>query len=252
MSTVAFARPEVRFSERVEDLLQKVDYRLANTPKERDRIYRLRYEAYLREGAIPPDFSKRLSDRFDDADNAWIFGVFIDGDLASSIRLNVATPSYPDLPAMAVFSDMLAGEADAGKVVIDPTRFVADHQFSRQYPDLRYATTRIAWMAMEHFGGDLLLASARAEHQAFYRRVFGHEVVCEPRSYYTLLKPLSLMVCDYARQKDAVNRRFPFFRSTYFERRMLFEGLQGMAPATADELPAQQTLRAGNVTNLVG
>ena len=34
------------------DLLEHVDYRLAQTPEEKEEIYRLRYRAYLREGAI--------------------------------------------------------------------------------------------------------------------------------------------------------------------------------------------------------
>ena len=38
--------------ERSSDLLEHVDYRLAETPEEKDEIYRLRYRAYLREGAI--------------------------------------------------------------------------------------------------------------------------------------------------------------------------------------------------------
>ena len=34
------------------DPLDQVDYRLAQTPEEKEGIYNLRYRAYLREGAI--------------------------------------------------------------------------------------------------------------------------------------------------------------------------------------------------------
>ena len=34
------------------DLLEQVDYRLAQTPEEKEEIYNLRYRAYLREGAV--------------------------------------------------------------------------------------------------------------------------------------------------------------------------------------------------------
>ena len=49
--------------------LEHVDYRLAETPAEKDEIYRLRYRAYLREGAILPSESGRVTDRYDDLPN---------------------------------------------------------------------------------------------------------------------------------------------------------------------------------------
>ena len=52
--------------ERSADPLDIVDYRLAKTPEEKDEIYRLRYRAYLREGAILPSRSERVTDRYDD------------------------------------------------------------------------------------------------------------------------------------------------------------------------------------------
>ena len=44
--------------ERSTDPLEHVDYRLAELPEEKDEIYRLRYRAYLREGAILPSESR--------------------------------------------------------------------------------------------------------------------------------------------------------------------------------------------------
>jgi hypothetical protein len=224
MSTVALAREETSFSERVVNLLEKSDYRPAVTDEEKEQIYRLRYDAYLREGAITANFGRRLSDRFDDLDNTCIFGVYVDGELASSMRLTVLSPDYPDLPALGVFPDILNSEVEAGRTIIDPTRFVVDYNLSRYYPELPYVTTRIGWMAGEFFGADLILATVRREHQAFYKRVFGHRVVADARDYPTLVKPLSLMTLDYVGQKGRVHRRYPFFRSSYFERRMLFAG----------------------------
>ena len=95
--------------------------------------------------------SERFTDPLDDTSNAWIFGVYIDGELASSIRLHVASRQSPDLPALNVFSDLLSPEIAAGKTIIDPTRFVADRAASRRYPELCYVTTRLAWLASEFF-----------------------------------------------------------------------------------------------------
>ena len=105
--------------DRVERLLQRVDYRLAETAEDRAAIFRLRYDAYLREGAIAPNFSGKFSDPVDDRDNVWIFGVYIDGRLASSIRLSITIPGSTDVPALDVFSDVLLDDIRAGKRVVD-------------------------------------------------------------------------------------------------------------------------------------
>jgi hypothetical protein len=216
------AAPQISLSDRVLRLLERVDYRRAETAGERDAIFKLRYAAYLREGAIPPNPSERFSDDLDDTANALIFGVHVDGELASSIRLHVATRAHPQLPALNVFSDVLSPVIAAGRTVIDPTRFVADRAASRRYPELCYVTTRLAMLASEYFAANLLLATVRAEHQAFYRRVFGHRLICEPRHYPSLTKPISLMALDYPTARERVLQRNPFFRSSLFERRMLF------------------------------
>jgi hypothetical protein len=221
-SVPAAAVEKSSLSDRVMGLLERVDYRRADTPEERQAIFRLRYQAYLREGAIPPNPSERFADALDDSDNVWIFGCYIEGELASSIRLHVATRGSPGLPALNVFSDLLSPEIGAGKTIIDPTRFVANRAASRRYPELCYVTTRLAWLASEYFSANLLLATVRAEHQAFYARVFGHRLICEPRHYPSLTKPISLMALDYPLARERVVQRQPFFRSTVFERRMLF------------------------------
>jgi hypothetical protein len=242
MSLVAYPREAPKFADRVLDLSDKVDYRQAVTDDERDAVYRLRYDAYIREGTITPNFGRRLSDKYDDLDNAWIFGVFVEGYLASSIRLNISNPGTPDLPAMGVFSDILGPIVESGKTVIDPTRFVVDQNAAKQYPELPYLTVRIGWMAGEFFLADMILATVRTEHQAFYKRTFGHELICEARDYPSLNKPISMMGLDYFAMKERVHRRYPFFRSTAFERRMLFgnNGAEAVWERQGESVPATE------------
>jgi hypothetical protein len=232
-SVPALARPGRSLSDRVMALLERVDYRRADTSEDREAIFRLRYAAYRREDAIPHSQAERFSDALDDTDNAWTFGVYIEGELVSSIRLHVANRQQPVLPALNVFSDLLSPEIAAGKTIVDPTRFVADRAASRRYPELCYVTTRLAVLASEYFNTQLLLATVRAEHQAFYRRVFGHRLVCEPRHYPSLTKPISLMALDYPLARERLVRGQPFFRSTVFERRMLFGHAAALARRSA-------------------
>jgi hypothetical protein len=253
MSAVLSVDPEPSFSDKLSELLENTDFRRADTDAEREAIFRLRYEAYLSEGNILPNFEKRLTDHHDDLGNAWIFGVYLHGKLVSSIRLHVATKDFPDMPSLEVFPDYLLPELEAGNTIIDPTRLAVDRIAMHEHPHLVYVTLRLGWVAAEYFQANAVLAAVRTEHQAFYRRVFGHRPVRPARSYPMLNKPISLMVLDYFKQRDRVNRRQPFFRSSFFERRMLFERLQergvpAIAPAVAQRLGATPPPSALSVT----
>lgn len=205
------------------DLLNQVDYRLAETPEEKDEIYRLRYRAYLREGAILPSESQRLSDNYDDAPNAWTFGVYLCGQLCSSIRVSVLTSEWRMSPSVELFGELLHPELDKGRVFIDPTRFVADPEKARRFPELPYVTVRLGYVAGVHFNADVGLAIVRPEHQAFYRRLFLQETWGEPRLYPGLVKPVGLMAAHYPTMREKVFARYPYLHSSAFERRMLFE-----------------------------
>ena len=204
------------------ELLDQVDYRLAETEADRDAIYRLRYRAYLNEGAIEPNRDRKVTDRFDDLPNTWIFGVYFEGVLASSLRISIASPEWPDTPSMNVFPDTLGSELAKGRIMVDPTRFVADPERASRFVELPYITLRLAYVACEYFHADLGLASVRAEHAAFYRRVFLH-TISPPRAYPGLTKPICLMAIDFPRMREKIFARYPFLQSTHFERRMLFE-----------------------------
>jgi hypothetical protein len=78
-------------------------------------------------------------------------------------------------------------------------------------------------MAGVHFNADHGLAIVRPEHQAFYRKVFLQETWCAPRLYPGLVKPVGLMAAHLPTVRERVLARYPFLRSSAFERRMLFQ-----------------------------
>jgi hypothetical protein len=180
------------------------------------------YNAYLHGGVPAQSEAQRVSDHFDDAPNAWILGVYVDGELCSSIRLNVLTSECRISGSTELFGDVLHPRLDQGEVFIDPLRFAADPEKARRFPELPYLTVRLAYMACEHFNADTGLALVRAEHQAFYRRVFMHEVIAEARSFPGFLPKVALMASDFRARHEQVLARFPIMRSSAFERRKLF------------------------------
>jgi hypothetical protein len=204
-------------------LFDRVDYRPIETPDEKDQLYLMRYKAYRQGGLIPPSESERYSDRYDDARGALTFGVYVDGELCSSIRLHVLTSERRMSYTTELFGDILHPRLDKGEVFIDPARFVADPEKAQRFLELPYLTVRLVFLACEYFNADTGLALVRADHQAFYRRVFLNETIAEPRPFPNALAKVALMASDFRTVREQVMTRFPIMRSSAFERRMLFQ-----------------------------
>ncbi len=212
------------FSERVAELLSKIEYRRIETDQDRERVFRLRYEAYRREEAIPANPARSFSDEYDDLDNVWIFGLFLDGRLISSIRMHRAYGAGPKFPSLSSFEDVLAPELADKKVLVDPTRFVTDSLATRTLPGLPHLTLRLCWLCSVHYDADHFLVAIRPEHQAFYRRTFKHQLICPARSYPMLASQICLMTVKPSDVAEQVYRRYPFYQSTEAERSYLFDG----------------------------
>lgn len=219
MSTVNVASI---FSKNVSDLIARIDYRRAETASEKEAIYRLRYDCYLREGAIRANSSGLFQDSYDEAPNVWIFGLFLDGTLVSSIRVHAATADHPVSPALEIFDDVLGPRIAQGETIVDPTRFVVNQEVSRQHPGLAYATVRMGMLTAEYSNADYALATVRTEHRAFYRRLLFMEPIGEPRPYPNLKDPINLMGVSFPEMKQRVYDRYPFMMSAEAERERLF------------------------------
>jgi hypothetical protein len=217
---------------RASGLLEGVDYRLISTSKEKDQLYSMRYKAYRHGELIPPSEAERYSDRYDDAPNAFTFGIHIDGELCSSLRLHVLTSEQRMSYTTELFGDVLYPRLDKGEVFIDPARFVADPEKARRFPKLPYLTLRLAYLACDYFNADTGLALVRPGHRAFYRQVFLHENIAEPRQFPNALVKVALMASDFRASREQVLARFPILRSTAFERHTLFSR-GGEAPGLA-------------------
>ena len=235
--------------EREAEILSRVEYRLMESAQERAEVYALRYRAYLNECAVEANPAQRIEDKFDHVANSWVFGLYFEGILTSSIRISVSMPGTPLTPAVEAFGDILQPEVAKGRIIVDPNRFVADPTRTKRIPELPYLTVRLGYVACGHFHADIGTATVRKEHQAFYRRVFLQDVLCPPRPYPSLTKPLSLMAAHYPSVRDRIFRRYPYFRSTAAEREQLFR-MSAPAPlassyADGAQVPLQPHHSAG-------
>lgn len=218
-----------RFAGTLIDLMDRVSYRRVRLEEQFDPVYRLRYEAYRREEFVPINSQHVTIDPFDYSPNVFCYGVYIDGGLVSSIRFHHVTPAVPDSPGRSVWPEVLDPVLAAGQTYIDPSRFTADHEASLAFPALPFLTLRIVVMASIHFDVRYCLSAVRAEHGAFYKRVFSSVQMGEPRYFAELTFPMCLYAADIPLIKEQVFSRYPFFRSTPEERAALFESEQGRA-----------------------
>jgi hypothetical protein len=212
----------VSFVDRLMRILERVEYRRAETEEEKAAIFRMRHEAYTRDGTVPVRSSGMFNDALDETPNAWLLAMFIDGELASSIRLHVSASLDVPLPAMIVFSDVLAPRLKAGQCLIDMSRHVNRLEFTRQYPEMPYLTVRPALLAEQYFEGDYILGAVRLEHQGAFRRMFGMVPWADPREYPLLKLLMPLMAYDCRASRATIHARYPPSRSTPAERHALF------------------------------
>jgi hypothetical protein len=111
----------------------------------------------------------------------------------------------------------------AGQTFVDPSRFAADPEWSASLRVLPYITLRLAVVACEYFDPTYCLTAIKEEHTGFYQRIFRSSEAVPPRTYPGLTVPVHLFQSKCADNLQDTIDRFPFFRSSPSEQRMLFQ-----------------------------
>ena len=210
------------FADRIFRLLERTEYRRADSLQDKQAIYRMRAAAYTRAGSIEARPSGLFHDPFDELDNVWMIGVYLDGELASALRLHVSASPRVVTPVGVAFPDVIDPLLGEGRLVIDATRFVAKLEIARQLSEIPYLTLRPVFSAEAHFRADYITAACLDEHQAFYRRAFRGAAWSSPRPDPDFKKPMALIGHDCAALRHAIYQRYPFYRSTEAEQMRLF------------------------------
>lgn len=214
---------ESPFNRSVFEILDQVEYRVCDKGEDLEAIYRLRYESYLAAGMVKADAAKQVHDQYDELPNSYRFGIFYREKLVSTLRLHHLNKEHPIAPSCGVFGDIVNARINAGQTFIDPSRFAADAEWARSLRVLPYITLRLAVLGAKYFETDYCLIAIKEEHSAFYYRVFKAEPATGARTYPGLEVPVHLLQMNTKDHLDSVIERFPFFRYTAAEQRMLFD-----------------------------
>jgi hypothetical protein len=231
------------FARKVSELLERTEYRRCDKGEDLEDIYRLRYKSYRFSDMVGENPTQIIHDTLDETPNCYKFGIYLDGDLVSTLRLHHASRRHPLSPSTMVYGDILHPMMAAGDSFIDPSRFAADPEWSRIHPQIPYLTLRLAGMACFHFDAPYCLSVIRQEHAGFYKRIYCSEQIGEQRTYPGLNYPVVLYRATVAQIRERALSRYPFFRSTAMEQRMLFAkpGAGELAPLTV--LPTAKYMR---------
>ena len=225
--------------ERSADPLEHVDYRLAETGEEKDESIVCATAPICAKAPSLPSESERVTDRLRRRAEYLDFRR-LSSTANSTVRFASAslTSEMAGLPVVecsAIFCIPNSTGARSSSIPLASSPIPKGEDVSRT--SLCYACGSARSRAAISMPISALPA-VRPEHQAFYRQVFLQQPLGEPRLFPGLIKPVGLMAADYPAIREKVFQRFPFLRSSAFERRMLFERSASSLVADIVELPS--------------
>jgi hypothetical protein len=238
------AQQASRLTDKVFALLERAEYRRCDKGEDLEDIYRLRYKAYRSNDMIPDSASHVISDELDEAPNVHRFGVYIDRELVSTMRIHHVTRETPMSASTKAFGDIVHPMLDQGLTFVCMSRQASDPEWSKVYAQLPYLTMRLAGMACFYFHAPYGLSVVREDHAGFYKRIYYSEQISDERGYPGVYNKVILFRTDAYGNRQRFYSRFPFFQSTPVERRLLFGPLAEGELAPLTILPTAKYLSA--------
>ena len=235
------------FNQKLFGVMDRIEYRRIVSAEDFEDLSALRTKAYRRANMHVPSNGGLFIDEIDFDPNAYVFGIYCDEQLISSIRIHHVTPDHRVSPARNLFPKEVDQFLDSGMTLIDPVRQASDPDMFDDLPALPYLTLRVAILAIEYFNADRCLSFVPPRHVAFYKRVFGSKLVAGPlRNCKGYGIDFCLLAADIPNELPRVYRRYPFFRSQPFERRMMFAPPEEQNALPLTVLPTARYMQAAS------
>lgn len=162
----------------------RIECLIANTPEQRELVYRLRYACYRRKGSIDVRDDEQFSDHYDQLPNSFSFLVRTPEQPAlATVRISVVRPDlgWTDSPVQHVYGDHPALQAMGCESYVEASRLCFGRQARR---DTFVGLVGNMAALAEFYGAEWLAACPRVEHSEIYQRMFGFKPLAAPRQYF--------------------------------------------------------------------
>lgn len=157
---------------------------LAQTPEDRELVFRLRHEAYRRDESIDPQPDGRFPDHFDACPNHFSFLLRDDSAAPkATVRLSIVRPdvAWLEAPSRTVFGGHPVLDAITAESYVEANRLCFGPSARR---DSFVQLLGYMAAASDFFDTPWLIACPRVAHASAYTSLFGFRPLAEPRQYF--------------------------------------------------------------------
>ena len=161
---------------------------------ELDSVYKLRYCAYLSEGAIDGNSSNSFSDKYDKSLQSISHIAKVDNEIIGSIRGCYYDPNRPEipLPCFEVFNSEIEKEIGLESSIFESCRFVIQPNNKKAFhTNLALIKTNCILVYAKEYRHTI--TAVRERHISFYE-IMGFEKCSEPKIYPGLKVKMVLMI----------------------------------------------------------
>lgn len=172
-----------------------LEMRLVQSALDYEAMFKLRYQAYRRVGAIPLRSDGLFKDEFDNFQSTKSFNFYDDDNLVASVRVCIVTDEDDEelVPSQKVFQGVFSQMLQSNFTLIEVNRLVVEvnQRFSLHFKIFR----EIHQFALK-INATHLCAATRTSQENFYNRMFGLRRVSDEQKYYGIDARMVLMWGD--------------------------------------------------------
>lgn len=238
-------QPALVEEDRVMDMMDRVEYRRIIAADDLEDVGVLRRQAFNARQLYHDKFEGPVIESLDFARGNYVFGLYIDGTLASSMRLSIVEPGCHPTSAMQACPETINPLLQQGMRFIELSRFAIDPEAVNEVPLLPALTHRLSVMMTIHLKADYCIGLVKLKHEAYYRRMFRATRLAGPFVPDGMFPDTLLLGVSRANQAYVTGRN-PVFFFTSTEARLLFDQHDNAMPPLCVRPTARYVKRSRN------
>lgn len=236
LSPAAPAREIDKYTRMMLSYSKRIEYRRITAYEDFEEMGRLRAFSYSFNDTLVNKPKDVILDDIDFNPHSFCYVMYVDGEMALTLRLQHISSDNPEGPATEYFGDVVEPLMDQGMRFIIPGRLAINPLIENKSMGLPLMALRLSALARRYFDADSVLSLIRKGHAAYHRRFFGASQVAPLRQFDDVTEPLMLFTTPREKQAE-IFQRHAFFNGMAHEERLLFGPIEAGKPAPLTILP---------------